>query len=118
MPRRTELVGAHRKIVELGRQVRRLRDDIGRGRGPKEAATATARPAAKKPATEKAAARKPAAKKAAVKEPVAVQKKAAGKMVNGTRRHDRTPRHHPISPRSPDRLPPAESRSPLCSHPG
>src|SRR3546814_8030104 len=67
MPTRTELDGAHRKIMELERQVRRLRDDIGRGRGPKEAATATARPAAKKPATKKAAARKPAAKKAAVK---------------------------------------------------
>src|SRR3546814_3443698 len=53
MPTRTELDGAHRKIVELERQVRRLRDDIGRGRGPKEAATATARPAAKKPATKR-----------------------------------------------------------------
>src|SRR3546814_6230360 len=48
MPTRTELDGAHRTIMELERQVRRLRDDIGRGRGPKEAATATARPAAQK----------------------------------------------------------------------
>src|SRR3546814_7293710 len=59
MPTRTELDGAHRKIVELERQVRRLRDDIGRGRGPKEAATAPASPAAKKHATKKAAARQP-----------------------------------------------------------
>src|SRR3546814_9293372 len=84
-PQCTGLDGAHRNSMELERQVRRLRDDIGRGRGPKEAATATARPAAKKPATKKAAARKPAAKKAAVKEPGAVKKQAAAKIVKGKR---------------------------------
>src|SRR3546814_4727704 len=61
MPTRTELDGAHRKIVELERQVRRLRDDIGRGRGPKEAARSEEHTAAKKHATKKAAARKHAA---------------------------------------------------------
>src|SRR3546814_19084765 len=67
MPTRTELDGAHRKNMELERQVRRLRDDIGRRRGAQEAATATARPAAEKPAPQQTATKKPGAKKATEK---------------------------------------------------
>lgn len=78
MPTRTELDGAHRKIVELERQVRRLRDDMKSVR----AVAGTGVPAAKKPASRKptakkstrvksAAAKKPAVKKAAVKKPAA-----------------------------------------------
>src|SRR3546814_11368025 len=63
MPTRTELDGAHRKIMELERQGRRLRDDIGSGRGPMDAATAQARPPGTTPATQKAAARQLAHRK-------------------------------------------------------
>ncbi len=79
MPTRTELDGAHRKIVALERQVRRLRDDMKGGR----AAAGTTAPAAKKPAARKHVAKKPtsgksaAAKKATTKKPAA--KKAAVK---------------------------------------
>ena len=69
MPTRTELDGAHRKIVELERQVRRLRDGFAGGQGMKDAA-APVRPAAKKgraagaPIEEGGTARKPEAKQA------------------------------------------------------
>lgn len=59
MPTRTELDGAHRKIVELERQVRRLRDRIEGRQGAKEA-VAPVRPGAKKRAAD-APAVKPAA---------------------------------------------------------
>src|SRR3546814_3006644 len=75
---------AYRKIVELERQVRRLRDGIGEAQRRKKADAATEappaakKPGAKKPATKKSAARKPAAKKAAVKK-AAMKKQAAAK---------------------------------------
>lgn len=55
MPTRTEVDAAHRKIAELERQLRRLRD-----REVASAAPAAAKPAAKKPAAKQA---EPAAKK-------------------------------------------------------
>lgn len=91
MPTRTELDGAHRKIVELERQVRRLRDGIGGAQSRKkpaavtEAPPAANKPSVKKPATKKkAAARKAAVKKVAVKK-AAVKKRTAAKAVKGKR---------------------------------
>ena len=84
MPTRTELDGAHRKIVELERQVRRLRDGIGGAQSRKKAA-ADAEPAgastspARKPAMKKSTARKPAVKKAGAR------KQAAAKTAKGKR---------------------------------
>ncbi|WP_027080314.1 class III poly(R)-hydroxyalkanoic acid synthase subunit PhaE [Luteimonas mephitis] len=77
MPTRTELDGAHRKIVELERQVRRLRDGIERGSAGDRAATP--RPAAKKHDAGKAAAGRSPAKKAAANAPVAKKAAAARK---------------------------------------
>jgi len=77
MPTRTELDGAHRKIVELERQVRRLRDALENGRaGGGGAAPGAAKPAARKRAAKKAATAKPAAK------PAAAKKAAAPKQAN------------------------------------
>jgi class III poly(R)-hydroxyalkanoic acid synthase PhaE subunit len=81
MPTRTELDGAHRKIVELERQVRRLRDGIGSA----QAGPAAKKPSARKPATKKAVANKPAAKKSVAKKPAAVKKQAAAKTANRKR---------------------------------
>ena len=81
MPTRTELDGAHRKIVQLERTVRRLRDAIEAGQAVPAAKPATAaRKAAKKP-TKKAAKKvaKKAAKKAAKKTARPAVKKAAAK---------------------------------------
>lgn len=92
MPTRTELDGAHRRLAELEREVRRLRDALrqtrvvdgtgqggattaGRSVGPK-------RPAARKAATRSAATRTSATGKAATKKAVtrtAATKKAATK---------------------------------------
>jgi class III poly(R)-hydroxyalkanoic acid synthase PhaE subunit len=88
MPTRTELDGAHRKIVELERQMRKLRDGIEGANAPKRAAAgsthatvkngAASRPAVKKAATEKPAATKSAAgKPATAGQPAAVKKQAA-----------------------------------------
>ena len=84
MPTRTELDGAHRKIVELERQVRRLRDDMKNTRAAAGTGVPAARkPAARKPAAKKstpgksAAAKKPAAKKAAAKQAAAKKPTAA-----------------------------------------
>lgn len=81
MPTRTELDGAHRKIVELERQVRRLRDGIGSA----QTSPAAKRPSARKPAAKKAVANKPAAKKSVAKKPAAVKKQAAAKTAKGKR---------------------------------
>ena len=81
MPTRTELDGAHRKIVQLERTVRRLRDAIEAGQAVPAAKPATAaRKAAKKP-TKKAAKKvaKKTAKKAAKKTARPAAKKAAAK---------------------------------------
>ena len=82
MPTRSELDGTHRKIVELERQVRRMRDGAApatpaRGNG-KPTDVQTSKPVARKKAkpARKKAAPKPAAKKAAAK-PAA--KKASAK---------------------------------------
>lgn len=67
MPTRSELDGAHRKIAELERQLRRLRDGAG-SNGKRAAAgrkAARPKPAAKKAAKKATAGRKPASKKAA-----------------------------------------------------
>jgi class III poly(R)-hydroxyalkanoic acid synthase PhaE subunit len=89
MPTRTELDGAHRKIVELERQLRKLRDGIEGAKAPKRAAAGTApaagqdaatRSPARKPAARKSAAKKSAAKKpAAARKPVAARKQAVAK---------------------------------------
>src|SRR5690606_14888913 len=99
MPTRTELDGAHRKIVELERAVRRLRDALeagqaggaetaalppptgsAAGKAAKKAARTTAKKTArpaKKAAARKATPTRTAAKKAAAKK--AASKKAAKK---------------------------------------
>jgi polyhydroxyalkanoate synthase subunit PhaE len=84
MPTRTELDGAHRKIVELERQLRRLRDGIATAGAPKRAATpqrATDTPDATKAAAARAPAKNAAAKAAGVKKPVAKTSAAARKPV-------------------------------------
>lgn len=89
MPTRTELDGAHRKIVELERQMRRLRESQGRAPASQTSSNASAAPAdtmattaeTKKPSARatkssasarrkpaRASAAEPAKKKAAVKE--------------------------------------------------
>ena len=97
MPTRTELDGAHRKIVELERQVRRLRDGSGGVQSRKkaaaamEAATPVARkPPAGKPATNRAAARKTAAgkttaRKATAKKSGPANTQAAARTAKGKR---------------------------------
>ena len=66
MPTRTEVDAAHRKIVQLERELRRLRDQMA---GASSSGLGEERPAASKPATKttKAPARKAAAKKSVVK---------------------------------------------------
>ncbi len=83
MPTRTEVDAAHRKIVQLERELRRLRDQMA---GMPSAGQGEERPAARKPATKatksavrKAAAKKPAAKKTATKKAPAAKKAPAKK---------------------------------------
>src|SRR5690606_4316509 len=83
LPTRSELDGAHRKIVELERAVRRLRDAAGSGQEAVKKAARTATRNAAKPASKQArksaakkAAKKTTAKKTAVKK-TAVKKSAA-----------------------------------------
>lgn len=93
MPGRTEVDAAHRKIAELERQLRRLRDAVAPqpaqakpspNRPARETVAAAkpepvSKPAAKaKPATKKAVAKKPAARKAAAKKTI-VKKTSASK---------------------------------------
>ncbi|QDH69869.1 class III poly(R)-hydroxyalkanoic acid synthase subunit PhaE [Marilutibacter alkalisoli] len=73
MPSRTEIDSAHRKIVELERELRRLRERIGQVASEQ----ASEKPASEKPAPEKPAAKKARAKKVATKK--AATKKAAAK---------------------------------------
>ncbi|HRO28036.1 MAG TPA: class III poly(R)-hydroxyalkanoic acid synthase subunit PhaE [Luteimonas sp.] len=71
MPTRTEIDAAHRKIVELERALRRMRDSVEaapRRAAAPERPTAKPAPAAAKPSTRKAT---PAAKKAAAAKPEA-----------------------------------------------
>lgn len=96
MPTRTELDGAHRKIVELERQLRKLRDGIEGANAPKRAAAGSAstpvkkKSAAGKSPGKKAAAAKPAAKKRAAGNPapagkLGAVKKQAAKTAKGKR---------------------------------
>jgi len=106
LPTRTELDGAHRKIVELERAVRRLRDAVGSGQGsapavkkaaPKTAARKVAKKAAKKSARKtatrasKQAAKKTAgrATKSALKQAKKTAKKRAAKKTAATARKRR-----------------------------
>ncbi len=66
MPTRTELDGAHRKIAELERVVRRLRDAIDRS-GPSQAGSDKPAKAARPPTGGKPASKKTAVKTAATK---------------------------------------------------
>ncbi len=86
MPTRTELDSAHRKIVQLERELRRLRDAVQAlsDRGPvgapapepaAKAAPRKAEAAAKQPAARKAAPKKAALKKAVPKKAATTQKK-------------------------------------------
>lgn len=83
LPTRSELDGAHRKIVELERAVRRLRDAVAPGQGgPPAPAQPSPRPAARKAAkkaSNKTAPTKPPAKKAAKKAAKKTVAKKAGK---------------------------------------
>jgi class III poly(R)-hydroxyalkanoic acid synthase PhaE subunit len=83
MPTRTEVDAAHRKIVQLERELRRLRDQMA---GMPSSSQGEERSAAGKPATKatktpvrKAAAKKPAVKKAAAKKAPAAKKTPAKK---------------------------------------
>lgn len=79
MPTRTELDGAHRKIVELERQVRRMRDDAAPSTPARGNAKSTRAPASK-PASRKKA--RPARKQAAPRP--AVKKAASSPAMNKT----------------------------------
>jgi class III poly(R)-hydroxyalkanoic acid synthase PhaE subunit len=72
MPTRTEVDAAHRRIAELERALRRMRD--AKPDAAPRAAPRAAKPAASKPATKKAA-----TKKSAVKEATAKAVKSAGR---------------------------------------
>jgi class III poly(R)-hydroxyalkanoic acid synthase PhaE subunit len=80
MPTRTEVDAAHRRIAELERALRRMRDaqpEPGR-EAPKPApAKASVKSATKKPAAKKVATRKPAAKKGVARESAAKAVKSA-----------------------------------------
>lgn len=73
MPTRTEIDAAHRKIAELERALRRMRDAQPESKrepsklAPKAATKPSGKPAAKKPATKKPAARKSAVKESTTK---------------------------------------------------
>lgn len=77
IPTRTEIDAAHRKIVQLEREVRRLRDAIQGSAAPARAASRSSEPAANdaKPA-KPAAAPKPAAAKPAAAKKAAAKKSA------------------------------------------
>src|SRR5690606_21372282 len=77
MPTRTELDGAHRKIVQLERSVRRLRDAVEAGQAAPVKAPATATRKAAKKATRKVA--KKVSKKASKTTAKRAGKKAAAK---------------------------------------
>ena len=77
MPTRTELDGAHRKLAELERVVRRLRDAVGKA-GP-DGPARSAKPAGKKPAAKNESAKKAAVRKSSPKR--APSKPAAKKTV-------------------------------------
>ena len=92
MPTRSELDGAHRKLAQLEREVRRLRDAVGSAKGggvravtpatsraPVRRAVPAAAPAAPAKAAGKAVAKKVAAKKAVTKK--AAKKKTAARKV-------------------------------------
>jgi hypothetical protein len=74
MPTRTELDGAHRKIVELERQMRKLRDGIEGANAPKRAAAGSARAPVKKEAASRPPAKKAAAARPAAARPAATQR--------------------------------------------
>ncbi|MGH8086257.1 MAG: class III poly(R)-hydroxyalkanoic acid synthase subunit PhaE [Lysobacter sp.] len=84
MPTRTEVDAAHRKIVQLERELRRLRDLVA---GMPSSGARPDRPAAREPASEradagkarKASAKKPVAKKAVTKKAPAAKKAPAKK---------------------------------------
>ncbi|MET4727398.1 class III poly(R)-hydroxyalkanoic acid synthase PhaE subunit [Lysobacter enzymogenes] len=81
IPTRTEIDAAHRKIVQLERELRRLRDEVLQLRGDDNAGEAAAKP---RPAAKKSAAQpKPRAAQAAASAPsvsaVAASKPAVGK---------------------------------------
>ncbi|WP_242107038.1 class III poly(R)-hydroxyalkanoic acid synthase subunit PhaE [Luteimonas aquatica] len=94
MPTRSELDGAHRKIVELERQVRRLREAQGRAPSAARAAasappqTATPAPRVVKAPARRAAGKKPASKKPAVKP---AGRKSAAKAAHDARSIKRGP---------------------------
>lgn len=75
MPTRSEVDAAHRKVAELERQLRRLRDQLGA-----TAPAAAARPATAKPATARSAAARPRA------EVAEGSLKVAGDPITGPRR--------------------------------
>lgn len=91
MPTRTELDGAHRKIVELERQLRRLRDELkasppGSARRPETPRKPAKAAPAKKTASKRAATgRKPAVKKSPAKATTRTAKKSAKKTTKGKR---------------------------------
>jgi len=87
MPTRTELDGAHRKIAELERQLRRLRDSIGGNASastaaPKHPAQRAPAPARKAPVAKQAGA---TGKPAAAKKPTAAVKVASKKTARPAR---------------------------------
>lgn len=109
MPTRTEIDAAHRKIVQLERELRRLRDEVQNTREPapaprearpvaaKPAATRSAKPAAPQPAAKKAAAKSSrpapaAAAKPSLKQPKPAPAKAAKKTAIARPQPPATPR--------------------------
>lgn len=77
IPTRTEIDAAHRKIVQLERELRRLRDEVQAGREPRAAAQAApaSQPSAPQRAAAEQAERKQAARKPAAPEQAAKKTK-------------------------------------------
>jgi hypothetical protein len=111
MPTRSELDGAHRKIAELERAVRRMRDASPKAASPQKPATAPAQAAPRKPTPKKAAPAR-ATKRTQVVSP---QKKRAARKAAPAPAVRRAPTNGfssiiPIAiPAAPEPMPPAET---------
>ncbi|QWP75060.1 class III poly(R)-hydroxyalkanoic acid synthase subunit PhaE [Lysobacter sp. K5869] len=107
IPTRTEIDAAHRKIVQLERELRRLRDELLDARGRDAAAEPPSKPAPKaasKPAAKQAAAAKPRTAQAAAPAPsrsAAASKPAASKPATGKPAAKKTAIARPQPPAKP-----------------
>ncbi|MBX9403455.1 class III poly(R)-hydroxyalkanoic acid synthase subunit PhaE [Lysobacter sp. BMK333-48F3] len=122
MPTRTEIDAAHRKIVQLERELRRLRDELqsrsapaGAPAEPPRKPAAASKPAAAKPASSKPAASKPAASKPKAAKPRAAQAVAAAPSVSAAKPAVKPPRKTAIARPQPPARPAAVGKSAAVS---